>query len=169
MAAPPRVSPAAATAPAPKWRAWLTVGILLLAVLASIDRNAIALMVDPIKLSLGLSDARMGLLQGPAFAVFFLLGSMPMGWLVDRFSRRWTIYAGVTLWSLATVACGLAGSFTELLIARCIVGFGEAVLQPAGWSMVARLFPAHRLALAIGVLGVGHRSVRRCPTCSVAC
>ncbi|WMJ69352.1 MFS transporter [Stenotrophomonas sp. 24(2023)] len=149
-------SPRPAVAPAPEWRAWLTVAILLLlAVLASIDRNAIALMVDPIKQSLGLSDARMGLLQGPAFAVFFLIGSMPMGWLVDHFSRRWTIYAGVTVWSLATVACGLAGSFTELLVARCVVGFGEAVLQPAGWSMVARLFPPQRLALAIGVLGVG--------------
>ncbi|VFR32614.1 Permeases of the major facilitator superfamily [plant metagenome] len=137
-------------------RAWLTVFVLLLLVaLAFIDRMSISLMVDPIKSSLGIDDFRMGILQGPAFAVFFLIGSLPMGWIVDRFSARWTIYLGVTAWSLATIACGLAGSFTELLIARCLVGLGEAVLQPASWSLVARLFPAERLALVIGVLSAG--------------
>lgn len=141
---------------APGMRAWTVVAILLvLAVLASIDRNAIALMVDPIKASLNLSDFQMGLLQGPAFAVFFLIGSLPMGWIVDRYASQWAIYLGVTGWSLATIACGLAGSFTELLIARCLVGLGEAVLQPAAWSMVARLFPPQRLSLAIGVLSSG--------------
>lgn len=146
------------TAPADRspLRAWLVVFILLLLVaLAFIDRMSISLMVDPIKASLGIDDFRMGILQGPAFAVFFLIGSMPMGWIVDRFSARWTIYLGVTAWSLATIACGLAGSFTELLIARCLVGLGEAVLQPASWSLVARLFPADRLALVIGVLSAG--------------
>lgn len=137
-------------------RAWSVVSILvLLAVLASVDRNGIALMVDPIRSRLGINDFQMGLLQGPAFAVFFLIGSLPMGWIVDRYSSKWTIYLGVTGWSLATIACGLAGSFVELLIARCLVGLGEAVLHPAGWSMVAKLFPANRLSLAIGVLSSG--------------
>ncbi|CDG83391.1 major Facilitator Superfamily protein [Janthinobacterium agaricidamnosum NBRC 102515 = DSM 9628] len=144
-------------APAPgATRAWSVVAVLLvLAVLASVDRNAIALMVDPIRASLGINDFQMGLLQGPAFAVFFLIGSLPMGWIVDRYSQQWAIYLGVSGWSLATIACGLAGSFYELLIARCLVGLGEAVLQPAGWSIVARLFPPHRLGLVIGVLSAG--------------
>ncbi|MDP1627280.1 MAG: MFS transporter [Parvibaculum sp.] len=138
------------------WRAWMVVFILLLLVtLAFIDRMSISLMVDPIKASFGIDDFRMGILQGPAFAVFFLIGSLPMGWIVDRYPARWTIYFGVTAWSLATIACGLAGSFTELLIARCLVGLGEAVLQPASWSLVARLFPPKRLALAISVLSSG--------------
>ena len=137
-------------------RAWSVVFILLiLFVLASVDRNLIALMVDPIRSSFGTDDFEMGLLQGSAFAVFFLIGSLPMGWIVDRYSKRWTIYLGVTTWSIATIACGLSGSFIELLIARCLVGFGEAVLQPAGWSMVAKLFPPRRLALAISVLSAG--------------
>lgn len=137
-------------------RAWPVVFILLiLFVLASVDRNSISLMVDPVRASFGINDFEMGLLQGPAFAVFFLLGSLPMGWIVDRFSKRWAIYIGVTAWSTATVACGLAGSFVDLLIARCLVGLGEAVLQPAGWSMVAKLFPENRLSLAISVLSAG--------------
>jgi MFS family permease len=137
-------------------RAWSVVSILLIFVtLSLIDRNLIALIVDPIRASFTINDFQMGLLQGPAFAAFFLLGSLPMGWLVDRFSKRWLLYLGVTTWSAATIACGLAGSFAELLLARCLVGLGQAVLQPAGWSMVARLFPSHRLALAISVLSTG--------------
>ena len=137
-------------------RAWSVVAVLLvLAVLASVHRNAIALMVDPIRQALGVGDAEMGLLQGPAFAVFFLLGSLPVGWLVDRYSSRWAIYIGATGWSLATIACGLAGTLTEMLVARCGVGLFQAVLQPAGWRMVARLFPPQRLSFAIGVLSSG--------------
>lgn len=137
-------------------RAWSVILILLiLAVLASVDRNVIALMVDPIRTGLGINDFQMGLLQGPAFAVFFLIGSLPMGWVVDRYSSKWAIYLGVTGWSVATIACGLSGSLVELLIARCLVGLCQAVLQPAAWSMAAKLFPANRLSFAIGVLSSG--------------
>ncbi|MCR6478192.1 MFS transporter [Variovorax sp. ZS18.2.2] len=137
-------------------RSWSVVAVLLvLSVLASVNRNAIALMVDPIRHALGVGDAQMGLLQGPAFAIFFLLGSLPMGWVVDRFSSKWAIYLGVTGWSLATIACGLAGTFVEMVVARCFVGLCQAILQPAGWTVVARIFPAHRLSLAIGVLSSG--------------
>lgn len=138
------------------FRAWSVVIVLLiLTILAFIDRSSISLMVDPIKKDLGVGDLEMSWLQGTAFALFFLLGSLPMGWIVDRFSKRWTIYIGVTVWSLATVACGLSGNYTELLIARCVVGFGEAVLQPAGWSMIARIFPKERLSSAISILTAG--------------
>ena len=65
-------------------RTWSVVFILLIFVtLSLIDRNLIALIVDPIRSSFGINDFQMGLLQGPAFAAFFLLGSLPMGWLVD--------------------------------------------------------------------------------------
>lgn len=137
-------------------RNWATVFIILiLSILAFIDRISISLMVDPIKKAFGADDFRMGLLQGPAFAIFFLLGSLPMGWIVDRYSKRWTIYLGVTIWSLATIASGVVGSFLGLIIARCFVGLGEATLQPAGWSMVAKIFPQRRLGLVISILSSG--------------
>ncbi|MGJ4788213.1 MFS transporter [Leptospira koniambonensis] len=137
-------------------RAWATTFIILIfAILAFINRISISLMVDPIKNSFRIDDFGMGLLQGPAFALFFLLGSLPMGWIVDRYSKRWTIYLGVTVWSLATIASAFANSFFALVIARCIVGLGEATLQPAGWSMVAKIFPARRFGLAISILSSG--------------
>jgi MFS family permease len=137
-------------------RAWSVVVVfLVLVTVALLDRQAITLMVDPIKESYGISDAQMSLLQGAAFAIPFLIGTIPMGSVIDRFSPRGTICLAVLLWSAATIACALAESFLELLIARGLIGLGQAVLQPASWSIVARLFPAHRLSLAISVLSMG--------------
>lgn len=137
-------------------RAWSAVLVLLiLGTFAFFDRQAISLLVDPIKATFGVSDAQMGFLQGSAFAIFFLLGTLPMGWVVDRFPAHWTIYLGATGWSLATIIGAFSGSFIELLIARSFLGLTEAVLSPASWSVVARLFPAHRLSLAISVLSTG--------------
>ncbi len=137
-------------------RAWLSILIIVLLVIFSmIDRNAINLMVDPVRKSLGINDFEISLLQGSAFAVFFLLGSLLMGWLMDRYSNRWLIYIGVKIWSLATVASGFSASFAALLIARCFVGLGESVLQPAGWNIVSKLFPPHRMATAMGILTAG--------------
>lgn len=143
----------------PTGRAWFSIVIIVLFVILSmIDRNAINLMVDPVRKSLGIEDFQVSLLQGPAFAVFFLLGSLLMGWMVDKYANNWLIYIGVTVWSLATIASGFSTSFIVLLIARCFVGFGESVLQPVGWNIMTKLFPKHKLATAIGMLAAGSQT-----------
>jgi len=136
--------------------AWITVFVLLLvAVFAYMDRQIIALLVGPIKRTYGASDFEVGLLQGVAFGMFFALFGLPIGSLVDRYPRRLIIYLGMTIWSVATAACGLAGTFTHLLVARFAVGIGEASLSPAAYSMIADRFPPGRLAFAIGVFAAG--------------
>jgi len=138
------------------FRAWGVVLVLLvLLALAMLNRQVILLMVDPIRASFGVSDSLMGLLKGPAFALAFLVGTILMGWIVDRYSPRWAVCLAVLLWSAATLWCGLAGSFAELLLARGLVGLGQAALQPASWSIVSRFFPPHRLAFAISVVSTG--------------
>lgn len=137
-------------------RSWFSIGIIvILMILSQIDRNSISIMVDPIRSSLGIDDWEIGLLQGPAFGLFFLVGSLLVGWMVDKYSERWLIYIGVTLWSIATMSSGLVGSFTALVVARSFVGLGESVLQPAAWRLMAKLFPARRLATAISILTAG--------------
>ncbi|TZG26025.1 MFS transporter [Sphingomonas montanisoli] len=135
---------------------WIAIGILLMmTILSYIDRNIMSLMVDPIKADLGLDDIQMSLLLGFAFALFYALFSVPMGWAADRFPRRWVIFLGVGGWSLATAACGFAGSFGQLAVARFAVGIGEAALTPAAYAIVGELFPRRRLGLALGILAMG--------------
>lgn len=129
--------------------------IMALNALSLVDRQILTLMVDPIKQDLQLSDFQIGILQGLVFSVFYGLASLPIGWLVDRFPRRPIIWAGVTLWSLAASACGLAQTYTQLLIARLGVGVGEATLSPAAYSMLADIFPRTALTRALAFLLVG--------------
>lgn len=134
----------------------LAVGILLLLyALSVLDRQILALLVEDIKRDLSLSDVEFSALQGIAFALFYGLFALPIGWLVDKYSRRWIIYLGVTCWSLATAACGLAQNFSQLFMARAAVGAGEASLAPAGQSILADMFPPERLSFAMAMFTLG--------------
>ena len=137
------------------WRPWYVLAVMLTAyVLAFVDRQILNLLVEPIKRDLHLSDTQISLLQGFAFAVFLSLTGLPIGRLVDT-RRRITILAvGVSFWSLATAACGLARSFPQLLAARIGVAVGEAV-TPGGYSLIGDLFPHRRMGLAISLFQTG--------------
>jgi len=136
--------------------AWFGVGVLVLAFIFSIaDRIIISLLVDPIKADLGLTDTDMGLMMGLAFAIFYALMGLPIGRMADKYSRRTIIGVGIFLWSIMTVLCGLARSFTELFLARVGVGVGEATLSPSAYSMIADYFPKDKLGRALGVYQSG--------------
>jgi len=137
-------------------RAWIVVALLLMAYTVSlIDRQILSLMVQPIRAHLQISDTQISLLHGLAFAIFYTLFGVFLGRAADHWSRRNMIIAGMTLWCLATAACGLAGSFTQLFIARIFVGIGEATLSPAAYSMIADYFPRERRARAMSVYSMG--------------
>lgn len=136
--------------------AWYaTIVLALLYWLSVLDRFIISLLVDPIKRDLGISDLQFGLLHGSAFALTFSLFGLFAGALADRFSRRWIIFAGVSVWSLATAACGMAQNFWHMLLARVGVGAGEAGLNPCATSMITDLFPRERLTSAMAVYAIG--------------
>lgn len=135
---------------------WLLLGFLFVAYAFSmIDRQILSLLVEPIKADLGISDTQISLLQGFAFVILYSLFGLPLGVMVDRFNRTRLIAAGMTVWSLATAACGLAGSYATLFLARVGVGFGEAALSPAAYSLIGDSFPRRRLGLAMGVFAMG--------------
>ncbi|MFW2405756.1 MAG: spinster family MFS transporter [Gammaproteobacteria bacterium] len=144
----------------PPWpssgKAWYAVSILVIAfVFSFIDRIIIALLVEPIKQDLGVSDFGIGMLQGLAFAVFYALVGIPIGRWADRYSRRRIIGIGIFVWSIMTAACGLARNFWQLFLARVGVGVGEAALSPAAYSMISDYFPREKLGRALGVYQSG--------------
>ncbi len=135
---------------------WYTVLILLLAYTFSfVDRQVLNLLVTPIQADLALSDFQIGLLQGPAFVITYVLMSVPVGRLVDRFHRIRIMIGGLLIWSAATVACGLSRSFSQLLFSRLGVGAGEASLTPAAWSVLSDSFPPERLSRPMSVYLMG--------------
>ena len=137
-------------------RARFTLAVLTIAYVVSfIDRQALSLLVEPIRRDLGLSDMQIGLLQGLAFAAVYAIAGLPLGRAADQFSRRNVILAGVAFWSLMTSCCGVARSFGSLLLCRGGVGVGEAALSPAAYSMLSDCFPPRRLPAAMAFYNLG--------------
>jgi len=131
--------------------AWTVVAILIAtAILSYTDRQVLSLLVDPVRADLRISDTQISLLLGTAFAVVYGIAGIPLGFLADRTSRRNLILAGVLVWSIGTLACGLSRSFGELFAARIIVGLGEAALSPAAISLISDYFPPSRRGFAVG-------------------
>ena len=135
--------------------AWFVVAVLIVAALvAYVDRQVVAIVVDPMKEDLGVGDAQIGWLYG-VFAVFYAIAALPIAWLADRKSRRLIIAAGIFFWSLMTMACGLTRSYWNVLLARIGVGVGEATLSPATTSLVGDYFPREQVPLALSVFQTG--------------
>ena len=136
----------------PAGRAWYMVGLLTVAYVVSfVDRNILGLLIDPIKADLGLSDLQIGLVLGPAFAIFYATMGLPLGYLADRRRRTWIVAAGIAVWSAATALSGLARNFMQLFVARMSVGVGEATLSPCAMSLIADSYPEDRRGKPIAV------------------
>jgi MFS family permease len=135
---------------------WYVVVICMLAyVFSFIDRQVLALMIEPIKKDLHLTDTQFSLLQGFAFSLFYAVMGMPLAYLADRFARPRIIATGIALWSLATTACGVSQNFLHMFLARMSVGVGEAALSPGTYSMLSDYFPREKLGRAVGIYSLG--------------
>jgi len=136
----------------PPWRAWGVVLILTAtAILSYTDRQVLSLLVDPLRADLHISDTQVSLLLGTAFALVYGVAGVPLGWLADRVSRRGLIAAGVLVWSLGTVCCGLSHGFGQIMGSRVLVGLGEAALSPAAIALISDYFPPQRRGAAVGL------------------
>jgi MFS family permease len=136
--------------------AWYVTALLTLAYTFSfLDRQILNLMIGPIKRDLHISDHEFALLAGGAFGLFYTVMALPLGWLADRFNRKWIITCGVAAWSLMTASCGLSRTWLQLFLARIGVGVGEATLSPSTYSMLSDYFDKRRLPRAMSIYTVG--------------
>jgi MFS family permease len=131
-------------------------GILFLVYVVNfIDRQILAVLLDPIKEEIGATDTQMGFLTGLAFALFYTGFGIPIARWADRGTRRTIIGLGLTVWSLMTAACGLVQSFAQLAVARVGVGVGEAAGTPPAHSMISDYFPPEKRVTAFSIYNFG--------------
>ena len=134
---------------------WRSHGLLLLLAMMYADnfvgRQIVAVMIEPIKHEFGASDTSMGLISGLAFAAVFAVLGLPAGRLADRLPRIGLLAVSCLFWGIATILCGLTGSFMLLVLARMAVAVAEAPAAPTALSLIADLYPPQRRAFAISV------------------
>ncbi len=135
---------------------WYVVALLVISYASGVvDRIVIGLLVKPIKEDLNLSDTEIGIIQGLAFALFYSLFTLPIGFLVDRWSRKTVVWGGSFIWSCGTIAGGLSNSIWSLFASRVVMGAGEATITPGSSSLIADYFPPKDRPRAYGVFAMG--------------
>ena len=129
--------------------------LCLVYVLNFLDRQLLSILAKPIQDDLGISDGQLGRLGGLYFALFYCILGVPVAWLADRGNRVRVLTVACALWSAATVACGMAQNYSQLIIARMSVGIGEAGGVPPSYSIISDYFPATRRGTALGLFNLG--------------
>lgn len=140
-------------------RAHTTLAILTLINLINyLDRYVIAGMLPLVQSEFSRTDAEMGVLSS-SFLLVYAIASPFTGVLGDRFPRKWFVGGGVLVWSAATIWSGFAGSFGELLLARAVIGIGEAGYAAVAPGLISDLYDQKKrgrmLSLFYAALPVG--------------
>lgn len=120
-----------------------------------IDRQILAILLQPIKEDLKISDTALGFLTGFAFAIFYTFAGLPLARVADRWVRRSLIAISLATWSFWTAASGFARGFTDLAVARIFVGIGEAGATPPAHSLLSDYFPPEKRATAFALYASG--------------
>jgi len=152
---PPSGTAVAAGAPSMFRRHYALIILTLAYTSSHIDRGIVNIVMQPIKNEFHVSDTLLGLMSGLAFALFYATLGVPIAMWADRGNRRNIITWAVTIWSGMTAACGLAGNFAHLMLARIGVGIGEAGSSPPSHSMIADLYPKESRSSAMAFYSVG--------------
>jgi len=155
----PQKDPATGNQPLPEVGgpyAYYVLGVLFVVYIFNfIDRQILAILLQPIKEDLKISDTALGFLTGFAFALFYTFAGLPLARVADRWVRRSLIAISLATWSIMTAVSGLARGFTDLAFARIGVGIGEAGATPPAHSLIADYFPPEKRATAFAVYASG--------------
>lgn len=124
-------------------------------VLNFLDRQLLGILAKPIQDSLLITDGQLGLIGGLYFAFFYCFIAIPVGWFADRTNRVTVLAMACAIWSGATIACGLAANYAQLVVARMTVGFGEAGGVPPSYALITDSFPPGQRGTAFGIYNLG--------------
>ena len=120
-----------------------------------IDRFVVSIVTEQLKTVFNVSDTWIGFLSGVGFALVYATLGIPIAYVADRKNRRNIVAGSLALFSAATLACGVAARFSQLLIARLVVGIGEAGTSPPSHSMISDLYGPKDRATALGIFSMG--------------
>jgi MFS family permease len=138
-----------------RYRSYVLLVLVIVYTFNFIDRQIVGILAVPIKMELHLSDSRLGLMGGLAFAIFYTFLGIPIARLADSMSRTRIMTAALALWSLMTAVCGLTQNFGQLFLARVGVGVGEAGGVTPAYSLICDYFPSQERARALSIYSFG--------------
>jgi MFS family permease len=113
------------------------------------DRMVVNSMFSYIQKDLGINDFQSGWLVSIIYLAIGIL-TFPVSILIDRWSRTKTVGMMAIVWSLATLLCAFTGNYVQLLMARILIGFGEAGYAPGGSALISGMYPIEKRSKMMG-------------------
>jgi ACS family glucarate transporter-like MFS transporter len=135
-------------------RSFVALFLFSLTAINYIDRLALSMAAKPMAQEFHLSPVQLGYLFA-SYLWAYVLVSIPMGMIVDRFGARRTAAIGITIWSVATACTGTGVTYLMLMASRFVMGGGEAVTNPVGARIVREWFPAAERGTVNAVFNAG--------------
>jgi len=133
-----------------KPRAWFAFAMTFALMLFDyIDRQVIVSLFPHLKAAWSLSDKQLGALVS-IISVVVALGGIPVALMADRFSRVKSVFLMAVVWSLATISCMFTRNYSQLFVARAVVGVGESGYGSVGAALIGSLFPARLRSMLLG-------------------
>jgi len=134
-------------------RAWRALGVLLIGMFMSLlDATIVNVALPTIRTSLDASEATLSwIISG--YALAFGLALIPAGRLGDRFGHKWVFFGGLALFTVASLACGLAQDGTQLIVARVVQGLAGGIYLPAVTAYIQLLFTGRTRGKAFAIMG----------------
>lgn len=132
--------------------------LLLLTALAAVafmDRQILAVLIQPVKAEFGLSDLQIGLVTGLGFALTFAALGVPLGRLADRGERRRVIVWCRGLGGLLGALGGATSGFWTLLVSRSGSALSDAGGGPASMAMLSEMYPPAQRSRVMSIFGTG--------------
>jgi MFS family permease len=114
------------------------------------DFQVMAVVLQPMKIALGLSDGQVGLIVA-AYFIGIIVAILPASHMIDTWSRKKTIGLMAFVWSIFTLTTGLAGGLIMLVLSRFGVGLGEAGFAPGGTALVSASYPEEKRGQKLGI------------------
>lgn len=146
-------------APAPPIRRTLWGAILVLAVAVTAGatmRTVFSPLQEAAKLSMGLTDIQIGLIQGAAVAVPMALIALPLGWLADHSNRVRILLALSVIWTAGMALTAFAQDFNLLFVARMLAGVAGNFVVPVAISVAADMCMPERRGRSLLILSLGN-------------
>ncbi len=137
-------------------RAWYAVGVFGATVFTLFGNQfLLALMLEPIKLDMHLSEQQMSLIFGFAGQCVLAFASLLISPLADIYSRRLIIGLGLIIIGLCNFGSAMVATAGAMLVIRLLGGAGGAGNGPSTFSLLADTFPPAKLPKAMATMNIG--------------
>ncbi|PXX00912.1 MFS transporter [Mycolicibacterium moriokaense] len=132
---------------------WFALVVLLAgAFMALLDTTIVNVAIPTIRTSLDASNATLSwIISG--YALAFGLALIPAGRVGDRLGHKWVFVAGLTLFTVASLACGLAQDDIQLIAARAVQGLAGGIFFTTITALIQLMFTARERGRAFAILG----------------